>query len=58
MAIRFDALLDADPTVTRDQHRRHPWIEGVDLASIVAANLDHILESRRRDQCPFCQFPL
>ena len=57
-AIRLDTLLDADTAVTRDQRRWHLRIERIDLASIVTADLDDVLESCRRDQRPLGEFPL
>ena len=49
-AVGADALLDADAAVARDQRRRHLRVERIDLAPIVAADLQHILEARRRHQ--------
>ena len=51
LALGADALVDADPQLGGYHRRLAVDVEGVDLRSCLAADLQNVLEAARGDQC-------
>ena len=49
-AVELDALAHRNPICTRDERRRTPRLEGIEFRARLAADLDDVLEPRRRDE--------